>query len=267
MTNPLALSTLGLPGASLATAVTAAVRGGCAGLELRSHPETGVHPGMSSRERSAARAALAAAGLTALTLAGYTRIAEPGDDDAVSALLAAEIRLAADLGARYVRVFPGGTDEEAAVRRLRAAAPLAAAARVVVAVETHDSHPTGAAVARLLDAAAVPETTAAIWDLLHPWRSGETPAETLANLDGRLAYVQVKDVMSAEDTTPVPLGTGCVPLTDAARTLRRAGYAGWVSLEWERTWHPQVAPVQDVLPGAAAWARSLSCGGTLPDLG
>ena len=36
---------------------------------------------------------------------------------------------------------------------------------------------------------------------------------------------------------------------------RAHGYRGWVSLEWERTWYPQVAPVEEILPGAAAWVR------------
>lgn len=252
--NPLALSTLGLPGASLAEAAEVAVRGGCAGLELRVALDTGVHPGMDT---VTARAILADAGLTALAVCGYARIAAPGDDAVVDAL-AAEVRLAAGLGARYVRVFPGGTDEAAAARRLRAIAPVAAASGVVIAVETHDSHATGAAVARLLEIAAVPGTTAAIWDLLHPWRNGEDPADTLAALGDHLAYVQVKDAVSADDTTPVPICEGAVPLTAAAEVLRAAGYAGWVSLEWERTWYPGAAPVERVLPGAADWVRGLN---------
>jgi sugar phosphate isomerase/epimerase len=127
-------------------------------------------------------------------------------------------------------------------------------------VETHDSHPTGAAVSEVLEQAAVPEATGAIWDLLHPWRSGEQPAETLEALRDHLAYVQIKDARSERDTTPVPLGAGRVPLTEAATLLRAAGYSGWVSLEWERTWYPQIPPVEEIIPGAVAWMASLTTG-------
>jgi sugar phosphate isomerase/epimerase len=249
----LAVSTLGLPGATLGEAIEVATAAGCGGLELRAHPDTGVHAGMDGAERAAVRAALADAALAPLAVAGYVRVAAPGPDEPVLTALAAEVRLAADLAAPFVRVFPGGTDERAAASRLRAVATAAAGAGVKVLVETHDSHPTGAAVARLLDAAGVPETTGAIWDLVNPWRHGEDPADTLAALGDRLAYVQIKDAVSAADTTPVPLGTGAVPLARAGELLRAAGYAGWVSLEWERTWYPDVAPVAEILPGARAW--------------
>jgi hypothetical protein len=46
-----------------------------------------------------------------------------------------------------------------------------------------------------------------------------------------------------------------VPLEESGELLRAAGYGGWVSLEWERTWYPQVAPVAEILPGAAEWVR------------
>ncbi|WP_084957811.1 sugar phosphate isomerase/epimerase family protein [Thermoactinospora rubra] len=252
----LAVSTLGMPGQGLDEAVAVARRHGCRGLELRLHPDTGVHAGLAARERAEVRGKVEAAGLEIAALAGYVRICDPGQADAaVVDALSADLRLAADLGAPGVRVFPGGEDPAVGARRLRAVAPRAAGWGVRVLVETHDSMPTGAAVAGLLDRAGAPEATGAVWDLLHPWRHGERPAESLAALLPYLAVVQIKDAVSAADTTPVPLGTGGVPLEECGELLRGRGYDGWVSLEWERTWYPHVAPVTDVLPGAAAWAR------------
>ncbi|GAA4235095.1 sugar phosphate isomerase/epimerase [Streptosporangium album] len=284
----LSFSTLGLPGAGLSEAIRIATACRCDGLELRLHPDTGVHaglPGAGARrtappapgasgpewragtpaaveragppaDRPRVRAALAAAGLEISALAGYTGICAPGDDGPVIEALAAELVLAADLGATGVRVFPKGEDPAVGARRLRAMAPEARRLGVRVLVETHDAMPTGTAVARLLDETGEPEVTGAIWDLLHPWRHGEDPADTLAALGEHLAYVQVKD--AGPDLTPVPMGQGEVPLEEAGTLLRERGYDGWVSLEWERTWYPHVAPVEEVIPGALAWVRRFS---------
>lgn len=249
----LAVSTLGMPGEDLDAAIEIALRHGCQGLELRLHPDTGVHTGLSVADRENVKARVEAAGLEISALAGYVRVCEPGDDPPVVEALLRELTLAADLGAPGVRVFPRGDDPAIGARRLKEVAGTARDLGVRVLVETHDLMATGAAVASLLEAAGEPDTTGAIWDLLHPWRNGESPARTLEALAPYLAYVQVKDAVAADDTTPVPMGAGAVPLEECGELLRAAGYDGWVSLEWERTWYPGVAPVDEILPGAAAW--------------
>ncbi|GAA0431271.1 xylose isomerase [Acrocarpospora corrugata] len=247
----LAVSTLGLPGEDLAAAIETAARFGCEGLELRLHPDTGVFAGLDAGERVAVREAIRGRGLEVAAVAGYIRIAEAGPDEVVIAGLRADLELAADLGASGVRVFPGGTDAEAAGRRILAVAGLCRERGVRVLVETHDALPTGAAVGRLLDVVDLGDVTGAIWDVVHPWRHGETPADTCAALNGHLSYVQIKDAVSSTDTTPRPLWAGSVPLDTCGELLR--GFGGWVSLEWERTWYPDVEPVDQVLPGAREW--------------
>ncbi|MFD1933926.1 MULTISPECIES: sugar phosphate isomerase/epimerase family protein [Nonomuraea] len=257
----LAVSTLGMPGESLESAIEIAVKGGCEGLELRLHPDTGVHAGLSPAERDAVRERIAGAGLAIAALAGYVGICDPEpSDSSVEAALLADLGLAADLGAPGVRVFPRGDDPAVGARRLRAVADTAASLGVRVFVETHDKMPTGAALAELLARTGRPDAAVALWDLLHPWRNGEPLEETLAALTPYLAYVQVKDAVSATETTPVPLWSGSVPLDAAGELLRAHGYDGWVSLEWERTWYPQVAPVEEILPGASAWVARFSGG-------
>jgi sugar phosphate isomerase/epimerase len=254
----LAVSTLGTPGQSLAEAISIAASGGCDGLELRLHPDTGVHLDMTEAEVAAAKQAIAASGLEVLALAGYARAAAPGTNAPVVDEIVKGLRLASAFGAQGLRVFPGGADTAAAARRIRAALAETPAAGPRVFLETHDEMPTGEAVARVLDAAGLPGRAAAIWDILHPWRHGESPARTYAALNAHLGYVQIKDAVSATETVPVPLGTGGVPLRAAGELLRGAGYAGWASLEWERTWYPQVEPVAEVLPGARRWVSDYS---------
>ncbi|MEU8272367.1 sugar phosphate isomerase/epimerase family protein [Sphaerisporangium sp. NPDC049002] len=254
----LAFSTLGCSGLPLAEVAAMAARTGWPGLELRSAPDEPVHRGLSPEGRRSARSALA--GATVICVASYVKVAELGvEDDEVVAALLAEAELARDLGARAVRVFPGGLgdghDDQRAARRLRAAAPRLPNG-VEIWLETHDSHPRGRDIARVLSVVDRPGVRA-IWDVAHPCLAGEAVADTAAVLAPWLAHVQVKDRPSPEDPTPVPLGDGMLPLGPVLTTLRDAGYGGWVSLEWEHKWHPAPTPLEEALRAGRAWLATL----------
>ncbi|MGW7101016.1 sugar phosphate isomerase/epimerase family protein [Streptomyces sp. NPDC054838] len=235
-----AFSTLGLPGTPLARSAALAAEHGYDGLELRAHAEEPLHPDSPAGDRAAARRTLVAAGVAVLAVAGYAEVATAGEDEPVLTELRSLVRLAADLDARYVRVFPGGgnlprADADAhAVRRLRAAAPYAERHGVRILLETHDSHPTGAAAARVLDRVGHPGA-GALWDVLHTWLGGERPPESWSCLAPHLGYVQVKDVASARDLTPLGLGDGVLPL---AEVTSRVPSDGWLCWEYEKRWYP-----------------------------
>ncbi|QDY80910.1 sugar phosphate isomerase/epimerase [Streptomyces qinzhouensis] len=143
---------------------------GYQGVELRAHPEEPVHPGIGRSERDAVRREFRRAGVRTLSVCGYARVAAAGPDGPVLDEIADLVGLAGDLGAPYVRVFPGAdpganpgaasAGEEAAegsgavaARRLAAAVGPAGAAGVRILLETHDSHRTGRSVARVLSRA------------------------------------------------------------------------------------------------------------------
>lgn len=97
----------------------------------------------------------------------------------------------------------------------------------------------------------------AIWGAVHPWRSGESPAETLAAigdflLSGR-GYIQLKDARSAADPPPVLTGHGAVPLSLIVESLLDQGYTGPWSLEWERAWHPDIPPLETAMTETIRW--------------
>jgi sugar phosphate isomerase/epimerase len=255
----LAFSTLGLPGQPLTSTLQLAVEHGWQGLELRCAPGEPIHPELDADGRRQARRALTAAGITPLTVASYLGVAAPGDDEPAEQALVQHLRLAADLGALAVRVFPRGGDgpvEEAdrrAVRRLAAVADTAARLGVRILLETHDSHPGGRDAARLLRQVDHP-AVGALWDLLHTTTAGETPAETRAALAPHLGFVQVKDVAGPDDRTPLPLGAGVLPIAECVRLLHPDG---WVSWEYEAPWHPAAAPLAPLLGAGAAYLRGL----------
>lgn len=249
----LAFSTLGVPGLPLPDVLRLAAEHGYHGVELRAHPEEPVHPGLDPARRADIAAEFKAAGVEVLGLAGYARVAAPGDDEQVVAEIRGLLELARDLGAPYVRVFPGGTPEQSpeeadavAARRLGTAAEHAADLGVRILLETHDSHRTGAAAMRVLGLVGH-RHVGALWDVMHTWLGGEQPSETYAALSPYLGYVQVKDIASAADTTPLPLGAGVLPIAECVEVLSRHGWDGWLCWEYEKRWYEDAAPLPELL--------------------
>ncbi|UIX33970.1 sugar phosphate isomerase/epimerase family protein [Streptomyces sp. GQFP] len=249
----LAFSTLGVPGLPLPDVLHLATTHGYHGVELRTHPEEPVHLGLTLAERADVAAEFKASGVEILGLAGYVRVAAPGDDEPVLTDLRALLELARDLGAPFVRVFPGGGTEQtpeeadaAAARRLGTAAEYAADLGVRILLETHDSHRTGAAAIRVLGPVGHRQV-GSLWDVMHTWLGGEQPSESYAALAPHLGYVQVKDIASAEDTTPLTLGAGVLPLSECVEVLSRHGWDGWLCWEYEKRWYEAAAPLEGLL--------------------
>ncbi|WP_156726537.1 sugar phosphate isomerase/epimerase family protein [Streptomyces apocyni] len=250
----LAFSTLGMPGLPIPDVVRLAASHGYHGVELRAHPEEPVHPGIGPDARADTAAEFKASGVEILGVGGYARVAAPGEDAPVLAEIRSLAELAHDLGAPNVRVFPGATDTQSttdadstAVRRLNAVAEYASGLGVRILLETHDSHRTGAATARVLDQVGRPGVVGALWDVMHTWLGGEQPSASHAALAPHLGYVQVKDIASPDDTTPLPLGTGVLPLTECVELLSRAGWDGWLCWEYEKRWYEAAAPLEGLL--------------------
>jgi sugar phosphate isomerase/epimerase len=254
MTWRRAFSTLGCAGLPLDDVLELARAGGWEGLEFRAAAGEPVHVGLSAEDRASVGAVLARAGVTPLSIASYVDVDDPrAGDDEVSRELVAHVALAHDIGAQFVRVFPGGpSSDNAAARRLASVVDELDAYGVAVAVETHDSHSRGADVAAVLEAVGHPRVRA-IWDIQHPWRAGEAVPRTLELLAPHLAYVQITDARSRADPTPSEFGRGVLPLREVHDVLRAAGYDGWVSLEWASYWFPEAPPLESALQGARRW--------------
>jgi sugar phosphate isomerase/epimerase len=250
-----AFSTLGCAGTPLEAVLRLARLGGWEGVELRAADGEPVNVGLSQRERAEVRCALVAARVAPLSIASYVDVDDPERaDDAVVDDVLRHVRLAADIGAPFVRCFPGGpSGDGAAARRLAAVArELDPFPGVAVALETHDSCARGRDARDVVDQVGDPRIRV-IWDIQHPWRAGEPLAETLRALQPVLAYVQITDARSLEDPTPAPFGTGVLPLREARSLLSDAGYAGWISLEWASYWYPEAPPLEHALRSAQLW--------------
>ena len=222
------------------------------GLELRlldGEPIDPLAPDPETRRTIAQ--ALARAGVTLVCLDTSIELAQPFDQ-----ALPAAVELASEWDAPAVRVFggAGGSLDEIA-GRLEPVLGRAEELGVTIALETHDAFSSAALVAELLE--RVPSSSfAATWDVHHPYRLGESPVDVVRALGTRIHLVHVKDARrSGDDWQLVPLGEGEVPVRESLAVLAAAGYDGWLTVEWEKRWHPELAEPELALPRDAATLR------------
>jgi len=261
----LAYSTLAFPAASLADALALGRSWGYDGVELRLIDGELIDPAMPAARRAQVRRTLAAAGLPAVAVDSSIRLA--GDPDAAGQLNRF-LELASDWEAPLVRVFGGplpasgpgrAAGLDTAARVLADAAPRAARLGVAIGLETHDDFSAARVVAEVL--ARVPDpAVGAVWDSHHPYRAGESAAQAYAALAPRILLAQVKDARRAPERADgwqlVLLGHGEVPVREMLALLAGGGYPGWVSVEWEKRWHPEIAEPQVALPQHLAVLRA-----------
>ena len=257
--NPLlriAYSTLAFPDATLEQAVSLGSSLGYAGVELRVIDGKLFDSAMSAADRVRVKQTLAAARLPIVSVGSSVVLTKEGPGPELHRML----ELTNEWESPFMRVYGGpladelqtrGKQMEAAAKVLQEAIPLAERLGVVILVETHDSFSASSVVAELL--AMVPSKwVGAIWDIHHPHRMGETPAQVYENIGHRTLHVHIKDaVRSAAHKGGwklVPLGEGEVPVREAIRSLVAGGYKGYLSVEWEKFWHPDIEAAEIALP-------------------
>jgi len=252
----IAFSTLAFPDASLATAISLGRSWGYSGVELRLIDGNLIDPAMSPADRAAVKRTAALAGLPIVAVDSSIRLteSEPGTE------LDKFIALASEWESPLVRVFGGALPDgdpdrqarlTAAARVLEASVPLAEQLGVAIGVETHDSFSASSVVAELL--AMVPSgAVGAVWDSHHPYRMGQRPPEVWSDIGRRTLLAQVKDARRDAARTDgwqlVLLGQGEVPVREMLGLLGGDGYEGWISVEWEKRWHPEIEEPEVALP-------------------
>lgn len=211
------------------------------------------------------------AGLEVSCLGSSAHMTTPTDDDLGKQLdnMRRYAELCNALGCRQVRIFGGSvTDvrepDANAARNLARISKIARDAGVVFAIETHDVWTDTAHLRSVLSAAGDPDGVGLLWDLQHPWfRKGEKPEVSAANLSrgGKLCNTHWKDIVrSPEGKASLVLpGKGELPLAEMAEALSSVGYNGWLTLEWEKRWHPEIEDPETAIPAFAEFIRSLMC--------
>ena len=255
-TSRLAFSTLAFPGTTLARAASLGSEYGYQGIELRLIDGELIDPLMPASARTTVRQTVAAAGLPIVAVDSSIKLT--GDDPGPE--LSRFLELASDWECPLVRVFGGTLSDDPEVRRaqmtdaakvLEASIPLAERAGVAIGLETHDAFSSAAVVAEVLALVDSPYV-GAVWDSHHPYRMGETPQEVYDLIGQRVLLAQVKDAKRAPERADgwqlTLLGQGEVPVREMLDLLDQGGYQGWISVEWEKRWHPEIEDPELALP-------------------
>jgi sugar phosphate isomerase/epimerase len=255
-TLPIAFTTLAFPDATLAEATSLGRSWGYAGVELRLIDGQVFDSSISAAERARVKKTIADSGLPIVIVDSMILVTVEG----VGPELHRFLELANDWESPLIRIYGGPLSEEPGARRrqmeaatkvLQEAVPLAERLRVAMAIETHDSFSASSVVAELL-ATVDSKLVGALWDTLHPHRMGERPVEVYQNFGPRVLHVQVKDARrSAEHKGGwqlTPLGEGEVPVREIIGLLAARGYQGYISVEWEKYWQPEIEVPEIALP-------------------
>lgn len=272
----LAYTSLACPGWTIEEAVTAAENYGYEGIEWRLADGELIGPETPASIRRRLREVPAAHGIAVACLDSSCAAVQATPRERAATLESGQrmLDLAAEIGAPFLRVFGGAIPANTSraeilaptVELLHTLGSYGNERGVTVVLETHDAWTHGEDVLALLQADAHP-TFKVLWDAHHTYRfGGETPARTLALLSDVVAYVHIKDsrltTSNPADSTYCLLGAGDVPLAGICAVLKQSGYTGYLSLEWEKRWHPEIAEPEIALPQAVPFLRALL--GTTP---
>jgi len=165
--------------------------------------------------------------------------------------LEACIRLAHDFLIPYVRVraldgSESGIDAaDACVGRML---PLAEERGVTMLVETVGAFSDTALLQSFLMRFSS-DFLAALWDLHHPYfEHGESPETSIKNLGAYVRHVHVKDSALENDERVYCLpGEGDLPMTELMTALASINYDGFISLEWDPKWMPELDDMESIL--------------------
>ena len=255
----LAFSTLGCPGWSLEQVTAAAREHGYEGVELRLVDGEIVPPDMAPGERKRVRDAFKGAQVPIVCLDTSSRFTARDveerrkQEDATRRYL----ELANEFEAPLIRIFGGNLAEgvsesegvEYLAESLNRLAPDAERAGVTIALETHDAFSAGRLVRDVMDRVQS-QWVAPLWDTHHPYRMGETVEETWGYVGERMKHTHVKDARRKPDGgwQLVLLGEGEVPVKEALHVWAQHGYDGYVCVEWEKKWHPEIEEPEVAFP-------------------
>lgn len=252
----LAFSTIACPDWDLRQAIDFAAAHNYTGLEIRGikrQMDLPKSPEFNSPENiKATMALMKAKGLKFINLGASSAMhfGEGAARDKSLAEAKSFIDLAQKIECPYVRVFPNefpkGQDKETTIdivsKNLLLLGEYAKGKNVTVLMETHGDFSGVDDVLKTMKLAEHPNI-ALVWDISNMWtETKEAPREVYSKLKKYIRHTHIKDAKLLADgkLQYVFLGQGDVPIFEAMDILKKDGYKGYYSFEWEKLWHPEI---------------------------
>jgi sugar phosphate isomerase/epimerase len=253
---PLAFSTLGCPDWNFTQVMDFAVANNYTGIELRGIKRqmdlTQCPEFNTSQKRSETLALMKQKGLQFVNLGSSANlhIAEAAERKKNLDEARNFIDLANSINCPYVRVFPNKfpspEDKKATIELiangLKELGNYAREKNVKVLMETHGDAVHIEDIQSIMQSASH-DHVGLVWDVCNMWTvTKESPKDAYSKLGKYIYHTHIKDA-KLENNQPhyVLMGKGEVPIFEAIDVLRKNGYKGYYSFEWEKLWHPEIA--------------------------
>ena len=158
------------------------------------------------------------------------------------------ITAAVNMRTAHIRIHTRSASEnghvpEATMTLLSAALKKAEKANITLLLETAGMFSDTNLLKNTLDTYAS-DNLAALWDMHNTYfMAGETAQKTIENLGAYVRHVHIKDAIvdqTGDNHQYCLVGSGTLPAEDMMRALRSVNYDGFVSLEWNPDWLPDI---------------------------
>jgi sugar phosphate isomerase/epimerase len=259
----IAFTTLGCPKWDLGKIISSAVEHGYDGVDFRGYMgelDIFKFPEFSSDLKQTARR-ISDAGLELSCFASSARVFSKTDEEAAGHL--DEVRSYAEIcghfQTHFIRVFGGGIGDvpreqaiDIAAGNLARMAGVAEDNGVCVVLETHDDWLCCDHLKPIVEQVDSP-AVGILWDVHHPYRMiDEQPSKTWDTLGKWIKYTHVKDSYTKEGSGRsyqlCLTGEGDIPLGEIVKVMKDGGYDGYLTLEWEKMWVPEIEEPEVAFP-------------------
>ncbi len=270
----LAFSTLGCPRWSLDRIIRAAGEYGFQGLEVR-----GLQDDLDITRRAEFTSTvnltlrqLQERGAEIACFSSSVMLSNPdaAGSDASFDELKRYTQLCTTFGTPFIRIFGGSIGSasresalDAAAEHLLMMADIVRDSGVRILVETHDDWMRADHLKSLMTAVSG-DAIGLLWDVNHPFMFlGEAPATTWEQTGTWVHHTHWKDSkrnpQAMHGFEPCLMGEGQVPHQEIYQVLKNGNYHGYLSLEWEKRWHPEIAEPEVALPLFVEYMNKLNC--------
>jgi sugar phosphate isomerase/epimerase len=248
-------STLGCAERDLPQVISLAQMYGMDGLEFRGlggQMRNADIPEFQPAQADEVRAALQNAGLIPVVLGTSCQFHEGVRWAAVMEEGRFSIRAAHRLGIPYIRVFGNyfRPDADTAIQRvitgISALLNDTADTNVTILLEIHADFHRAEELLAIVNGIHS-SRFGLLWDVYHSDHTyGDDWMTLYRQIRPWIRHVHIKDYHRADGRQCLP-GNGDLPLSPILRQLEADGFDGFVSLEWERQWHPELPEIEDAL--------------------
>ena len=246
----LAFSTLGCPNWPWKEIFIAAKDLGIDGIEIRGIENEMYAPRVrifDDKNREATLRQLSGAGIALTQLTSGATLGMPDSPQAGRQEILDYVDMAQKLGVPYIRVMispqpgPEPVDLEQGRKLYLELCRHAKTKGICLLIETNGALADSRVMREFMDGSD-PESAGVLWDIHHPYRFlNETPEFTFRNIGRYIKNTHVKDSVFKDGKIAYRMmGYGDVPIFDALKTLKGAGYQGFITLEWTKRWNKEL---------------------------